>query len=321
MTSAAAPGGLALPAPVGREFAGTSGYPAVATSGPQDGFPRSACAALARVLASRLRPPTCALASKTSSVLYFTNAASAVKEGFHRLRRGNPINAPERAQISQQLASVALTTPGVVGTFYVDQSGHVAYRHVSPKAKTVFGLDPGMATALAHEINQPLAANAAYLRVARPDKTLLGLHDVIREAASEERERTGVRIELRCEAPRDQIVADRTHLRRAVANLIRTATEAMQSAARRELLISTANPGDDTIFVHVIDSGCGLPESSTVAFFEPFKTAKARRMGVGLSISRSIIEAHYGRIRATPDNVGGAVFSFSLPLEDSGVGA
>lgn len=220
-----------------------------------------------------------------------------------------------------------------------------------------------MAAAMAHEINQPLAANATYLRVARrlleksphagdgaiidvldkaatqtlragrivtnlkelvrlgePNKTLLGVHSMIgdvHDAFLEESASSGVAFTIRARASRDQVVADRAQLKQVLSGLVRNALEAMQSAESRKLSIETTNPEEGVIRVDVIDSGCGLPESSDAGYFEPFTTTKTKGMGVGLSISRSIVEAHYGRIWATPNAGGGAVFSFTLPLQES----
>jgi two-component system sensor kinase FixL len=568
---------------LGPELVIGADYLAVGVAGLLGGAVPGACAALAIVLAAQLWPESASLGGQVAAAIFLANAALllALEEAFHHVWRRLSAKAPGGAALSEDLASVALATPGVVATFFVTKNGQVAYRYVSPKATTVLGLDPdeicadagvffkrlsrdhvdaiydrlfrsardlslcaveflfdhpekgaiwmeaqaapvressglvvlhgyasdvterkrvelslaetaarlqatidaaqdavllidadrrirtinragaamfdysekditgrridellapgkkgpnvhlgsgkscavqgrrrsgkafpagmtisetdlkgqslrlvfirdlteqreferelgelrrnrldamgSMAAALAHEINQPLAANATYLRVAQrllekspnagdaalieilekaaaqtlragrimasvkdlarggePDKTRLGVHDVIREAAAaevEDCERAEVKIELRCEAACDEVVADRTQLRQAIGNLIRNSAESMQFTARKELVISTRNPDDRTILVDVIDSGRGLPESSGIGFFEPFTTTKARGMGVGLSISKSIIESHYGRIWATPNSAGGAVFSFSLPLQESDVDA
>lgn len=239
--------------------------------------------------------------------------------------------------------------------------------HLGELYRSRFKAIGGMAAELAHEINQPLAANATYLRVARrlleqsphagdaaiievldkaaaqtlragrivtslrelvrsrePDKTMVCLHEVIgeaREEALENSEIVGVQFELRLRAAEDCVIADRAQLKQVFASLIRNAVEAMQSSERRDLVIETSNPGDGTIRIDVIDSGCGLPESSDIGCFEPFTTTKTKGMGVGLSISHTIIEAHYGRIWAAPNASGGAVFSFTLPLQDAEVDA
>ena len=70
------------------------------------------------------------------------------------------------------------------------------------------------------------------------------------------------------------------------------------------------------IRVQVIDHGVGMSEETRKTLFEPFRTTKPTGMGVGLSISRAIVEAHFGRIWAEPNPSGGAIFNFSLPLSD-----
>jgi C4-dicarboxylate-specific signal transduction histidine kinase len=218
----------------------------------------------------------------------------------------------------------------------------------------------GMATTLAHEINQPLSATATYLKVARrlldksrppggadvmdvldkataqtlragrivtslrdlvqrgePDKTIVSMHALIHEAQDSvlaESALSGVAVRLDCRALRDKVVADRTQLRQVLRSLIRNAVDAVQFADRRELVVATSNPDDLVIRVDVTDTGCGI--SADDDCFEPFTTTKAKGMGIGLSISRSIIEAHYGRIWARTNAGGGAVFSFTLPLQD-----
>lgn len=221
-----------------------------------------------------------------------------------------------------------------------------------------------LAAALAHEINQPLAASATYMRVARrllqkeehdssnvlavldkataqtlragrivtnlkdlvrreePDKTLLSMHALIceaREAFLSDGAPAGFVIDLSCAARNDRILADRAQLGQVFACLMHNANEAMQLSEIAQLLIATSNPDDKTIRVDVSDRGCGLPDSSEEGCFDLFTTTKVRGMGVGLSISKSIIEAHDGRIWAMPNAGGGAVFSFTLPLQESGL--
>ena len=81
-------------------------------------------------------------------------------------------------------------------------------------------------------------------------------------------------------------------------------------------MISTAIQGDAMIRCEVSDNGLGLDESVQERLFEPLTSTKPRGMGVGLSISKSIIEAHYGQIWAQPNPQHGATFGFTLPLAD-----
>ena len=98
-------------------------------------------------------------------------------------------------------------------------------------------------------------------------------------------------------------------------NLIVNAVQAMSgvSDGARELLISTRKAESDGVLVTVRDSGPGLPSSSLERLFDAFYTTKADGMGMGLSICRSIIEAHGGRLWASANLPRGAVFQFTAP--------
>jgi signal transduction histidine kinase len=87
----------------------------------------------------------------------------------------------------------------------------------------------------------------------------------------------------------------------------------MEAAQRRELVVSTSSNQTD-IRVDIADTGVGLSEKAKSDLFEPFVTTKLSGMGVGLSISRAIIEVHHGKIWAESNPDGGAIFSFTLPL-------
>jgi two-component system sensor kinase FixL len=110
----------------------------------------------------------------------------------------------------------------------------------------------------------------------------------------------------------DFVLADRVQIQQVVVNLMRNAVEAMDGAARRELSLSTS-VADGFVRLDVADTGKGLDEKTRGALFQPFRSTKTKGMGLGLSISRSIVEAHGGRIWAEPNPGGGAIFSFTLP--------
>jgi signal transduction histidine kinase len=88
----------------------------------------------------------------------------------------------------------------------------------------------------------------------------------------------------------------------------------MNASKQRDLSITTGLIEPCMIRVDVADTGCGLPPGVVEHLFEPFHTTKSNSMGIGLAISRIIVEAHYGKIWAEANSGGGAVFSFSLPL-------
>ena len=93
---------------------------------------------------------------------------------------------------------------------------------------------------------------------------------------------------------------------------MRNAIEAMQDMSRRELTISTVEIDAETIEVVVTDTGPGIAQEIAHQLFQPFVTTKADGMGIGLSISRTIIEAHGGRLWVDPNPDGGTIFRFTL---------
>lgn len=112
------------------------------------------------------------------------------------------------------------------------------------------------------------------------------------------------------------VTGDQVQLQQVLLNLIMNAIDAL-SAVRdrpRELTITSRPDGSDRVLVEVRDSGIGLDAQHTEQIFEAFYTTKAEGIGIGLSISRSIIEAHGGRLWATANSPNGATFSFSLPV-------
>jgi PAS domain S-box-containing protein len=117
------------------------------------------------------------------------------------------------------------------------------------------------------------------------------------------------------------ILGDRVQLQQVILNLIMNAVEAMSEVAKgsRELLISTSKAELDGVLVTVSDSGPGLPQASPGRIFEAFYTTKSSGLGMGLSICRSIVEAHGGQLRATPNEPHGAVFSMMLPIRENPV--
>lgn len=150
-------------------------------------------------------------------------------------------------------------------------------------------------------------------------KTVQSLNEVIRtacvftETISKEQ---NVETMVHLEAANDRVLINRVQIQQVVINLKRNAVEAMQHSEKRELTVSTRLVGGNMIRTDIADTGPGLSESVKNRLFEPFTTTKPQGLGVGLSISRSIIEAHQGKILVEPNPGGGAVFGFILPLAE-----
>ena len=215
-----------------------------------------------------------------------------------------------------------------------------------------------MASALAHELNQPLSAITNYMKGSRRllEQTKDERAGVVREAmdnAAEQALRAGQiirrlrdfvargeseprvesmaklveeasalalvgikdqRIHVRFQLNRssDSVLADKVQIQQVLLNLIRNAVEAMHDSPRRELLVSTTPAKDGMLLISVADTGAGISPEVSAQLFRPFVTTKRQGMGVGLSISRTIIEAHGGRIWIEPNPGGGTIFRFTV---------
>jgi PAS domain S-box-containing protein len=144
------------------------------------------------------------------------------------------------------------------------------------------------------------------------NEAILEITRLTRAAMSEH----GVLVKMKLSEGLPRILGDRVQLQQVILNLIMNAIEAVSEVRQgsRELLISTSRAESDGVLVAVSDSGPGLPQANPERVFEAFYTTKASGLGMGLSICRSIAEAHGGRLWATPNQPHGAVFCMMLPI-------
>ena len=223
-----------------------------------------------------------------------------------------------------------------------------------------------MASVLAHELNQPLAAVANYLKggqkflsggkvealpmvgeaLMRAMEQTLRAGEIIKNLrAFVSRRETAMRAEavidlieeasaLALVGARSQnvhvsfdlaaalpdVMVDHVQVQQVLLNLIRNAIDAMQQSSVRRLLIAARPIEIDKVEISVSDTGSGIDAHSMEHLFQPFFTTKPEGMGVGLSISRTIIEAHGGRITAEAAAKGGTVFRFTLPTAPRAAG-
>jgi PAS domain S-box-containing protein len=158
------------------------------------------------------------------------------------------------------------------------------------------------------------------IRKAPPRKEGLAINEALLEVIAltrSEAVKHGVSVQTQLADGLPLIQGDRVQLQQVVLNLIINAIEAMSSIGEgsREMLISTGQAEPDGLLVTVRDLGPGLNPEILDQLFDPFYTTKAAGMGMGLSICRTIVEAHGGRLWATANSPKGAVFQFTLPWD------
>ena len=151
-----------------------------------------------------------------------------------------------------------------------------------------------------------------------PQPESMDLNDATREVISLSlSDLQGNRVILRHELADDlpPVTGDKIQLQQVVLNLLRNAWDAMSTVEDhpRELVIRTEQDAGNWVRLSVKDAGVGFPHQAADKLFEAFYTTKTGGMGIGLSISRSIIEAHHGHLWATANDGPGATFSFAIP--------
>ncbi len=187
------------------------------------------------------------------------------------------------------------------------------------------GRDPKLQEIFQYIINDDQRASEviqrlrSLLKKSAPEMKLLDINALINETivliTTDANVRNDVlKIELESNLP--QVLGDRIQLQQVLLNLISNSFDALEdSKGVREILIRTKRLDAETIIVEVKDSGCGIPAQNIPKLFTHFFTSKPDGLGMGLSISRSIVEAHGGRldVKNNPDR--GATFYFTIPID------
>jgi two-component system sensor kinase FixL len=152
------------------------------------------------------------------------------------------------------------------------------------------------------------------------EQRLEDLNDMVEEAVAlalvEARQR-GMKTSKKFAQDLPPVLVDRVQIQQVVLNLVRNAAEAMDGVQPQELTISTARRGDAPVVeIAVADTGPGIAPDIAARLFQPFVSSKKSGLGIGLSICREIVEAHGGRLSASPNAPKGTVFSVMLPVPD-----
>jgi C4-dicarboxylate-specific signal transduction histidine kinase len=169
-----------------------------------------------------------------------------------------------------------------------------------------------------HRAGDIIARIRALAKKAPPRKDWLDVNETIHEVialAHSEVQRKGVALETQLSDDIPLILADRIQLQQVILNLMMNAIESMSGAGEgpRKLLVRSGTDESQAIVVSVQDSGPGFDRKSLDHLFDAFYTTKPHGLGMGLAISRSLVEAHRGRLWATANDTGGATFQFTLP--------
>jgi two-component system sensor kinase FixL len=125
-----------------------------------------------------------------------------------------------------------------------------------------------------------------------------------------------IRVQYSFDPSAELVLADRVQIQQVLLNLIRNAVDAMEDSPSRELTVAITPDADDYVRVSVADTGPGISPEVAEQLFRPFVTTKPHGMGIGLSISRTIVESHGGKIWLEPNPSGGTIFHFTLAAVD-----
>jgi C4-dicarboxylate-specific signal transduction histidine kinase len=133
--------------------------------------------------------------------------------------------------------------------------------------------------------------------------------------------RRGISLETRLLDRTPPVKGDATRLQQVIVNLVTNAIEAMETFDRSSRIVRVTTERDETgaVLTAVEDSGAGIDATVLGRIFEPMFTTKPQGMGLGLSVCRSIVESHGGRLWASPNPVGGSIFRFNIPVASDAV--
>ncbi len=248
---------------------------------------------------------------------YRRNVEEALRNAEVRL-----VRATQRATLGELSASIAHEINQPLAA--VVASGHACLRFLTTQPPNVAGAREAAESIVrdAKDAGEVVRRIRALFRRAAAEKTPLSLNDVIAEVLrllAGELAKRGVSVETELSSDLPLLSGDRVQLQQLMLNLIMNGMEAMDSIRDRprELFISSVRASPQSVRVAVKDQGTGVEDSDKV--FEAFVTTKENGMGMGLTICRSIVEAHAGRLWVAETHGPGATFCFELPAREDAV--
>ncbi|AJD39932.1 multi-sensor signal transduction multi-kinase nodulation NodV-like protein [Rhizobium gallicum bv. gallicum R602sp] len=249
-------------------------------------------------------------------------AEEALRESEEALReaQGQLAHANRVATMGQLTASIAHEVNQPLAASLTNAQAALRWLGTYPPNLEEVAQALGRIVENANRAGDVIGRIRALVKKEPPRNGLFDLNEAIRHVIAltgSEVLRQGVTLRTEFATSLPSVEGDRVQLQQVILNLIMNAIEAMSgiNEEERELLISTGTEASGGVVVGVRDSGPGLDPQSMDRLFEAFYTTKSSGMGMGLTICRSIIEAHGGRLWATANKPRGAVFLFTLPLE------
>jgi signal transduction histidine kinase len=254
---------------------------------------------------------------------------SGLSESLHRMQRRELAEQRQRAEAQMELARMnRITTMGQLTASIAHEvnqpiaalitSAHAGLRWLGAEHPDLDEAREALRAILrdGNRAGDIVRRVSALIKRVAPQKDSLDINEIVLEVveltrSETHRNRVSQQIQLATGLP--VIEGDRVQLQQVMLNLIINAVEAMREVKNRELLIKTEADAENNVIVEVRDSGPGFKPDQMEHLFDPFYTTKPSGMGMGLSICRSIIEAHGGRLWASANEPGGAVFHFTVP--------
>jgi C4-dicarboxylate-specific signal transduction histidine kinase len=212
-------------------------------------------------------------------------------------------------EVSQPLAAV-LTSAGACDRWLANDPPDIEKARIAVARITKAGT----------RASDVVSGARALFKKDKPETRSIDINHVIRETVSllqDEAARHGISIHAEFDPDLPATFGDPVHLQQVIMNLMMNGIDAMEAfeGSSGILHLTTRRLATDEVLVTVQDSGSGLDPGNLEAIFQPYFTTKEKGLGMGLSISRSIVESHGGRLWATPGANSGAIFQFTLPTK------